>query len=79
MSGAKHGGIMGPQRDATNIIYTAGALLILNAFVQWEIDNAAIGLVCAVIGATLIVQRIFLNRKRKRANAEKIPRIAKEP
>lgn len=69
---------MGPQRDATNIIYTAGALLIVNAYVQWEIDNAAMGIVGAVIGATLIVQRVLLNRKRKRAYAEKMSRIAKE-
>jgi len=67
---------MGQQRDATNIIYTAGALLILNGYVQWEIDNPAMGVVGAVIGAALIVQRVLRNRKlpmRKGPRGEKRP------
>jgi len=67
---------MGPQRDTTNIIYTGGALLILNGYVQWEIDNAAIGVVGAIIGAALIVQRVLRNRKLR---VRKGPRREKRP
>ena len=69
---------MSPNRDATNIAYTAGALLILNGLRLLANGHTALGVASVVVGSVLIVQRLLLNRKRKRAHAEKMSRLAKE-
>ena len=63
----KDADIMGPQRDATNIIYTAGAILMVAGYVQVEIDNVAMGVVLMGLGPLLILQRVLRNRKLPRA------------
>lgn len=69
---------MGPNRDATNIIYAAGALLILNGLMQLAKGNTALGVASVILGPLLIIQRVLLNRKRKRLYREKMSRIVKD-
>ena len=47
---------MGPNRDATNIIYAAGGMLILSGLVQLENSHRALGVACLVMGPVLIIQ-----------------------
>ena len=60
----ERGADMPGRRDATGIIYTAGAILILNGPMQIVLGHMALGLLSIGMGILLTVQRILRNRKR---------------
>lgn len=62
----KQGGGMQEQRDATGIIYAAGAVLILNGPMQLTLGHTLLGLLSIGVGLLLIVQRVLRNKGRPR-------------
>lgn len=59
----KHESVVGPQRDATNIIYAAGAMLVLAGYVAVRDENVVMGVVLMGLGPLIILLRVLRNTK----------------
>jgi len=57
-------GFMVPQRDATNTIFAAGAMLALVGLMQLAKGDTVLGIAGLLLGPALIVQRLIRNRRR---------------
>lgn len=58
---------MPPRTNATNIIYAAGGLLILNGPMQFMIGHTLLAVASPILGMILIIQRYLRNRRPPRA------------
>jgi hypothetical protein len=58
---------MVPQRDATKATFAAGVIVALAGLAQIVNGHTPLGIAGLVLGPALIIQRILINWKRKRA------------